>query len=63
MAKEYLDNAEVDYETVNMSVQPEYIEKYDVTAAPTILLLDDGEVIAKSTGFDPEVLETLIEQL
>jgi thioredoxin 1 len=63
MVKQYLDGAEVEYETVNMSEQPEYQEKYDVMGAPTILLLDDEEVIAKATGFDPATLDTLIEQL
>lgn len=63
MVKQYLDNAEVEYETVNMSEQPEYQEKYDVMGAPTILLLDEDEVIAKVTGFNPETLDTLIEQL
>lgn len=63
MVKEYLDNEQVEYETVNMSDHPEYQEKYDVMGAPTILLLDEGEVITKTTGFNPEVLDTLIEQL
>jgi glutaredoxin len=61
--KEYLDSEQVEYETVNMSDHPEYLEKYDVMGAPTILLLDDEEVITKTTGFNPEVLNTLIEQL
>lgn len=61
--KLYLHGEQVEYETVNMSEQPEYKEKYDVMGAPTILLLDDEEVITKTTGFNPEVLNTLIEQL
>jgi thioredoxin 1 len=63
MVKEYLDNEQVVYETINMSEQPEYQDKYDVMGAPTVLLMDEDEVIAKTTGFNPEVLETLIEQL
>ncbi|TCJ01057.1 glutaredoxin family protein [Cytobacillus praedii] len=63
MVKQYLDDAEVDYETINMSDQPVYQEKYDVMGAPTVILLDDEEVIAKTTGFNPETLDTLIEQL
>jgi thioredoxin 1 len=63
MVKQYLDDAEVEYETINMSEQPEYQEKYDVMGAPTILLLDEDEVIAKTTGFDPETLDTLVSQL
>jgi thioredoxin 1 len=61
--KQFLNNQDVEYETINMSDHPEYQEKYDVMGAPTILLLDDGEVITKTTGFNPAVLETLIEQL
>ena len=63
MVKQHLDNEQVEYETINMSEQPEYQEKYDVMGAPTILLLDEDEVIAKATGFDPDTLETMIEQL
>jgi thioredoxin 1 len=61
--KQFLNNQDVEYETINMSDHPEYQEKYDVMGAPTILLLDDGVVITKTTGFNPAVLETLIEQL
>jgi thioredoxin 1 len=63
MVKEYLNNNDVEYETVNMSEQPEYQTKYDVMGAPTVLLLDEDEVITKTTGFNPEILDTLIEQL
>lgn len=61
--KTFLRSEDVEFETVNMSEQPEYQEKYDVMGAPTTLLLDDEEVVAKLTGFDYEALETLIEQL
>jgi thioredoxin 1 len=61
--KSYLNNENVNFETINVSNHPEYIEKYDVMGAPTILLLDEDEVITKTMGFDPEILETLIEQL
>lgn len=61
--KSFLNDQGVVYNIVNMSEQPEYQEKYDVMGAPTVLLLDDEEVIAKTTGFDPSILETLIEQL
>lgn len=63
MVKEFLDNEQVEYETISMSEQPEYQEKYDVMGAPTILLLDEEEVITKSTGFNPQDLEVMIEQL
>jgi thioredoxin 1 len=61
--KQFLKDKQVEYDTINMSDQPEYQEKYDVMGAPTILLLDEDEVITKTTGFNPGVLETLIEQL
>jgi glutaredoxin len=63
MVKEYLNSNDVEYETVNMSELPEYQAKYDVMGAPTVLLLDEDEVITKTTGFNPEILDTLIEQL
>lgn len=61
--KSFLNDQGVVYDIVNMSEQPEYQEKYDVMGAPTVLLLDEEEVIAKTTGFDPSTLETLIDQL
>jgi glutaredoxin len=63
MVKSYLNNEQVEYETINMSDHPEYLEKYDVMGAPTILLLDEDEVIVKTTGFNSSDLETMIEQL
>jgi glutaredoxin len=61
--KLFLNNEQIEYETINMSDHPEYLDKYDVMGAPTILLLDEDEVITKTTGFNPGILETLIEQL
>jgi glutaredoxin len=61
--KQHLNNEQVEFETINMSEHPEYQEKYDVMGAPTTLLLDEDEVVAKLTGFDREGIETLIEQL
>lgn len=63
MVKQFLDNEGAEYQTVNMSEQPEYQDKYDVMGAPTVLLLEDEEVILKSTGYDLEILNTIIEQL
>lgn len=61
--KNFLNTEEVEYDVVNMSDQPEYQEKYDVMGAPTILLMDEDEVVLKTTGFNPEVLNAMIEQL
>jgi glutaredoxin len=63
MTKAYLNDQEVEFDVINTSNEPSYIEKYDMMGAPTVLLLDDEEVIIKSTGFNPEDLETMIEQL
>lgn len=38
------------------------MEAYDVDRVPTILLLDDGELFAKATGFQPEeILELWLD--
>lgn len=63
MVKQFLDNEDVEYDTINMSDQPEYKDKYDVMGAPTVLLLDGEEVIVKTTGFNADDLETMIDQL
>ena len=40
----------------------EIIKHYDVDRVPTVLLLDDGEVFARATGFQPrEILEIWID--
>lgn len=63
LAKQFLDSEEVDYKEVNVSNNPEYVETYNLMSAPTILLLDDGEEIVRSTGFDQGELQELIDQL
>lgn len=38
------------------------MEHYDVDRVPTVLLLDDGEVFARATGFQPrEIFELWID--
>lgn len=61
--KNFLNDNEVEFKEINISIEPEYIEKYDLMGAPTVILFDGEEVVAKSTGFEPDVLETFIEQL
>ena len=39
---------EADYSTL------ELMEEWEVVKVPTILLMDDGEIFARCTGFQPE---------
>ncbi len=40
----------------------EIMKRYDVDRVPTVLLLDDGEVFARATGFQPrEIFELWID--
>jgi len=64
MTKGFLDDREVKYETINISDEPEYINKYDLMGAPTVVLFDEeNEEVARTTGFNPEELGVLIDNL
>lgn len=51
-----LVHVEADYTTMDL------MEEWDVTKVPTVLLMDDGEIFARCTGFQPEeILELWID--
>ena len=51
-----LVHVEADYSTV------ELMEEWEVEKVPTILLMDDGEIFARCSGFQPEeILEIWID--
>lgn len=51
-----LVHVEADYSTTAL------MEKWEVEKVPTILLMDDGEIFARCTGFQPEeILEIWLD--
>lgn len=51
-----LVHVEADYDTV------ELMEEWDVAKVPTVLLMDDGKIFARCSGFQPEeILEIWID--
>lgn len=63
LTEQYLDREEVNYDEVNVSEHPEYVGKYNLMGAPTVLLLDGDEEVSRSTGFNSNDLDVMIEQL
>ncbi len=51
-----LVHVEADFSTTDL------MEEWDVTKVPTILLMDDGEIFARCSGFQPEeILEIWLD--
>lgn len=55
---------EIDVFEINIMINADMAEEYDITALPTIVYFKDGEVVERTTGFVPEpVLKGHIERL
>lgn len=60
----FLQDQGVEYESIDVSKQPEVAGKYGVMSTPVTILLDDnGEEVDRSAGFNPPKLESLIAKL
>lgn len=60
----YLESKGVEYERVVASDDPDKASEYMVMAVPVVVLLDDnGAVLNRITGYKPEELDKLIQQL
>lgn len=50
------------FERIDIETSPESIEKYGVERIPTVIIEDDGKIIAKCSGYQPdEILSLWIE--
>lgn len=63
MVKNFLQGNDVEFETVNVSENPEAIEEHGIMSTPVTILFDEDEEIGRVVGFNPEDLEVLAEQL
>lgn len=59
----FLNGNDVKFETRQAFDHPEEMAKLKVMAAPVTVVYDGDEVVAFSTGYNPEELEELIEKL
>ncbi|MCI3197748.1 thioredoxin [Bacillus sp. HU-1818] len=64
MVSNYLNQANIEYETIDVTQEPEVAARFGVMGVPvTILLNDQGEEVKRSIGFKPEELEQLLKEL
>ncbi|MEK4632516.1 MULTISPECIES: thioredoxin family protein [Bacillus] len=61
MVSNYLEQANTQFEAVDVTQEPEVAARFGVMGVPvTILLSDQGEEVKRSIGFKPDELEDLI---
>ncbi|MCY9409313.1 thioredoxin family protein [Bacillus inaquosorum] len=64
MVSNYLEQADIQFETVDVTQEPEVASRFGVMGVPvTILLSDQGEEVKRSIGFKPDELDALINDL
>ena len=58
-------DGKINFNKVDVDLQPEMAQKYNVQSIPTLVFLDaNGEIIEQSVGFiDSQVLDSKIQQL
>ena len=60
----FLQDQNVDYESVNVQENPDVAAKFGIMATPVTILLDESEnEVQRTSGFNPVELEELIKQL
>ncbi|MEH7689853.1 thioredoxin domain-containing protein [Bacillus velezensis] len=64
MVSNYLNEAGVKYETVDVTQKPEVAAQFEVMGVPvTILLNEQGEEVKRSIGFKSNELDELLKEL
>ncbi|WIT27573.1 hypothetical protein [Bacillus phage SPbetaL5] len=64
MVSNYLEQADIHFETVDVTQEPEVAARFGVMGVPvTILLSDQGEEVNRSVGFKPNELDELLKEL
>lgn len=63
MVKNHLDSLDANYDVINVSEDKDAIEKFNIMSTPVTLVLDEGEEVARVSGFKPDDLEVLVDQL
>ncbi|MCY7948352.1 thioredoxin family protein [Bacillus atrophaeus] len=64
MVSDYLEHEDIQFETVDVTQEPEVASRFSVMGVPvTILLNDQGEEVNRSVGFKPNELDELLKEL
>ena len=64
MVANYLEHVNIQFETVDVTQEPEVAARFGVMGVPvTILLSDQGEEVNRSVGFKPNELDELLKEL
>ncbi|MEC2307740.1 thioredoxin family protein [Bacillus atrophaeus] len=64
MVSNYLKQANIQFETVDVTQEPEVAARFGVMGVPvTILLSDQGEEVKQSIGFKPDELDKLVREV
>ena len=63
MVSAWLDAREIEYERIDAFDSPMAAAEMKVRSVPTVILIEDGKEIKRSTGFKPQELEKLAKEL
>jgi len=55
----YLDSKGITYETVNPFDEPELAVRFKVRTVPTVIVLENDEIMHRVIGFKPDELATI----
>lgn len=63
MVSNFLDSADVEYETIDAKQQPKDSSKYGIMSVPVTILLDnDDNEVSRVIGYVPAKLQDIIDQ-
>lgn len=63
MVSAWLDTREIEYERIDAFDNPMAAAEMKVRSVPTVILVEDGKEIKRSTGFKPEELGELVKEI
>ena len=63
MVSEYFKTHSIAFDAINPFNNPEVAVKYKIRSVPTTLLIENGEVLMRVTGYQPNELKSMIESL
>lgn len=63
MVSAWLDTREIEYERIDAFDNPMAAAEMKVRSVPTVILVEDGKEIKRSTGFKPQELEELVKEI
>lgn len=58
----FLHDQGVDYKELDVEEDAQLAARYGISGVPTLLLVDDGEVIDRVVGFNPSTIEELLSK-